>query len=254
VSGLRAKTRKLFNTAKRTGQWDTYKETLACYKKEIRKAKRSSWRRYYQGISDVPGSVRLIKVMAKQTTNRVTTIKLPDGQYTQAGKGTLKELFRIHFPGSKLIEDSDDGQGRQNLGICGRVMNMGHWNLAKCVIDQSKIRWALGAFKPSKSAGTDGILPTLLQQGVEHLVPHLCRILRARTTYGYIPTAWRQVKVTFILKPGKLDCTEAKACRPISLSYSLLKMMEKLVDRHIREGALKKSTPKPGCLPNRKIY
>jgi hypothetical protein len=37
--GLRAKTRELFNIAKRTGQWDTYKETLTCYNKERRKAK-----------------------------------------------------------------------------------------------------------------------------------------------------------------------------------------------------------------------
>jgi hypothetical protein len=39
LSGLRVKTRKLFNIAKRTGQWDTYKETLTCCNKEIRKAK-----------------------------------------------------------------------------------------------------------------------------------------------------------------------------------------------------------------------
>jgi hypothetical protein len=58
--------------------------------------------------------------------------------------------------------------------------------------------------------------------------------------YGFIPMAWRQVKVTFIPKPGKLDYTEAKAYRPISLSSFLLKTMEKLVDRHIMDGALKK--------------
>jgi hypothetical protein len=46
-----------------------------------------------------------MKIMAKQ----MTTIKLPDGQYTQTGKGTLKELFRVHFPNAKLTEDSDDG-------------------------------------------------------------------------------------------------------------------------------------------------
>jgi hypothetical protein len=54
LSGLRAKTRRLFNIAKRTGQWDTYKETLTCYNKEIRKPKRFSWRRYCRG--DVPDS------------------------------------------------------------------------------------------------------------------------------------------------------------------------------------------------------
>jgi hypothetical protein len=39
LSGLRAKTRKPFYIAKRTGQWDTYKKTLTCYTKEIRKVK-----------------------------------------------------------------------------------------------------------------------------------------------------------------------------------------------------------------------
>jgi hypothetical protein len=66
--------------------------------------------------------------------------------------------------------------------------------------------------------------------------------------YRFIPTAWRQVKVTFIPKPGKLDYTEAKAYRPIDLSSFLLKTMEKLVDGHIRVGALKESSaPKPTC-------
>jgi hypothetical protein len=57
--------------------------------------------------------------------------------------------------------------------------------------------------------------------------------------YGFVHTAWRQVKVTIIPKPGKLDFAEAKAHRPISLSSFLLKMMEKLVDRYIMDGALR---------------
>jgi hypothetical protein len=58
-------------------------------------------------------------------------------------------------------------------------------------------------------------------------------------SYGFIPMAWRQVKGTFIPKPGKLVYTEAKAYRPISLSSLLLKTMEKLVDRHIRDDVLR---------------
>jgi hypothetical protein len=84
LSRLRAKTRRLFKIVKRTGQWDTYKETPTCYNKEIRKVKGSSWRRYSQ-ISDVPGNARLTYIMAKQATNKVSTIKLPDCQYTQTG-------------------------------------------------------------------------------------------------------------------------------------------------------------------------
>jgi hypothetical protein len=98
---------------------------------------------------------------------------------------------------------------------------------------------ALGIFKSFKSTGTDGIVEVLLQQEAEHVLPHLCRIFRVCMAYGFIPTDWRQVKVTFIPKPGKLDYTEAKAYFPISLSSFLLKTIEKLVDRHIRDGALK---------------
>jgi hypothetical protein len=64
------------------------------------------------------GQCQIMKNMAKLTTNRVSTIKIPDGQYTQIGNRTLTELFRIHFPGSKLIPDSDNGQSQQNLAIC----------------------------------------------------------------------------------------------------------------------------------------
>jgi hypothetical protein len=152
-----------------------------------------------------------------------------NGQYTQTGNETLKELFRIYFPDSRLSDMIMDRvsrtwayadttkQGRQEPGQ---------------TCDQSKIRWLLGTFKPFKSAGRDGTVPA-------RLVPHLCHIFRACMAYGFILTAWRQVKVTFILKPGKLDYTKAKAYRPISLSSFLLKTMEKLVDRHIWAGALK---------------
>jgi hypothetical protein len=39
-----------------------------------------------------------MRIMAKQPINRVGTVKLPDGQQTETGRGTLKELFRVHFP------------------------------------------------------------------------------------------------------------------------------------------------------------
>jgi hypothetical protein len=50
---------------------------MAYYNKEIWKVKHSSWRRYYQ-ITEVPGSARLMKIMAKQEINRTSTIKLSD--------------------------------------------------------------------------------------------------------------------------------------------------------------------------------
>jgi hypothetical protein len=45
--------------------------------------------------------------------------------------------------------------------------------------------------------------------------------------------------VTFVTTHGKLDYTEVKAYRPISLSSFVLQTMENLVDRHIRAVALR---------------
>jgi hypothetical protein len=57
-----------------------------------------------------------MKIMAKQATNKVSSIKLPDGQHTQTGKERLKELFRVHFPVSNLIDDSGDKTGPEEPG------------------------------------------------------------------------------------------------------------------------------------------
>jgi hypothetical protein len=67
---------------------------------------------------------------------------------------------------------------------------------------------------------------------------HLCCIFRACLARGFIPKAWRQLTVTFIPKPGKANSTEAKAYCLLRLSSFVLKTMEKLVDRHIKDEIL----------------
>ena len=62
-------------------------------------------------------------------------------------------------------------------------------------------------------------------------------LLRARLALGYIPMSWRHTRVVFIPKPGK-PLTQVKSLWPISLTSFILKTLEKLLDRHIREGVL----------------
>jgi hypothetical protein len=46
-------------------------------------------------------------------------------------------------------------------------------------------------FKPFKSAGADGIVAALLQQGVKHSMAYQCHIFRAYLARRYTPKAWR---------------------------------------------------------------
>jgi hypothetical protein len=84
-------------------------------------------KRYGKEITDASGSARLIGIIAKQVTNRVSTIKLPDGQCTQIGREILKELFRDHFPQSKLTGDSNNGQGSRTWIYADGTGETGIW-------------------------------------------------------------------------------------------------------------------------------
>jgi hypothetical protein len=57
--------------------------------------------------------------------------------------------------------------------------------------------------------------------------------------FGYIPLAWRVVRVIFIPKPGSDSYELTKSFTPISLTSFFLKTMERLMDSYIRAGLLK---------------
>ncbi|XP_063981075.1 uncharacterized protein LOC135164548 [Diachasmimorpha longicaudata] len=91
----------------------------------------------------------------------------------------------------------------------------------------------------NKSPGPDGIHPALFQKGGPLLLHTLIPAFRACLALGYVPGRWREVRVVFIPKLGKCSYDNATAYRPISLSSFLLKTLERLVDRHIKAGALR---------------
>lgn len=61
---LRSKVRKLFNKAKRDGDWQTYTMELTRYNMEIRRAKRNSFRVFCENIASTPAAARLHKALA----------------------------------------------------------------------------------------------------------------------------------------------------------------------------------------------
>ncbi|XP_054015995.1 uncharacterized protein LOC128896663 [Hylaeus anthracinus] len=60
---------------------------------------------------------------------------------------------------------------------------------------------------------------------------YMTKIIRASLALGIIPNSWQGTKVVFLPKPGKHDYTAV--FRPICLMSTTLKLIERLVDRHI---------------------
>jgi hypothetical protein len=110
--------------------------------------------------------------------------------------------------------------------------------LATRVVTYRRVEWAIDTFAPYKSPGVSGKFPALLQQAQGVVIPYLVRIFRACLSTGYVPAIWQQVKVVFIPKPSKNTYGGPRDYRPISLTPFLLKTMERLVDRYLRDEAL----------------
>jgi hypothetical protein len=107
------------------------------------------------------------------------------------------------------------------------------WREAARVDTYRRVVSAIEFFVPYKSPVVNGIFPALLLEWREVL--YLVRIFRACLATGYVAIAWRQVKVVFIPKPVKATYGGPKDYRPIKLTSFVLKTMERLVDRFIRD-------------------
>jgi hypothetical protein len=123
------------------------------------------------------------------------------------------------------------------LELSNQIGSRADRELSRRVVNYEKFKWAVFSFQSYTSTSMDGIMLIMLQQGFEQLAGKLLMLLTASLALGYIPMSWRHTRVIFIPKPVK-PTIQAKSLRPISLMSFILKLLEKLLDRHIRGGVL----------------
>lgn len=77
LSYLHKNCRKHFNRAKNSGDWEAYHCALTVYIKAIYKAKWHSWQLFCEGISDIPATTKVVKIMSKDKSCNLKVIRLP---------------------------------------------------------------------------------------------------------------------------------------------------------------------------------
>ncbi|XP_011313427.1 uncharacterized protein [Fopius arisanus] len=200
----------------------------------IRPWQESAWRTFCEELEALPQVARLRRVFSAGHAQGLGGIILPGGVAITQPDEILEHLIQVHFPDSVM----------QGEGMCSGVewARLGEgrpiWGLASKIVTLDRLRWAVDSFEMYKSPGPDGIYTAFLRKGGPLLLHRLLPALRACLALGHVPGRWREVRVVFIPKPGKCTYDNAKAYRPISLSSFLLKTLERLVDRHIKEGVL----------------
>jgi ribonuclease HI len=224
LSKLKANSRRLLEKAERDkGQdsWAKYRECHKEYCREVRRAKRQSWKAFTEQLEGLAPLARSVKMLKKDPSLQLSSIRKPDGELTSSPRETLEHMIQHHVPGATdPVEPATVALPPQGIP---------EEELEK-IVSEERMGEALKAFHPYKSAGTDEISPIALQKIWETPLKEVYKgIFKASLRLGHIPTRWKEGKGVFLPKPGKGAYDTAKAFRMITLTSFPLKWLERLV-------------------------
>ncbi|XP_037809859.1 uncharacterized protein LOC119602420 [Lucilia sericata] len=135
---------KLFNKAKRDQNplsWDDYRQSFNTFKRETRRAKKESWKRFCEELESTTEASRLRKVLSKDPGTPGFLMK-PDGNFTESSTETLELLMETHFPGCR--DDENEGSTLEHLAASRIHIS----ELVSSIVSMEKISWAVSSFKP----------------------------------------------------------------------------------------------------------
>jgi uncharacterized protein YaaR (DUF327 family) len=101
LKALRKKVRKAYDKMKRcrnVQNINKYQNLNKRFKKEGKKARNASWRKYKEEIKDEQEMQKLVKVVEKKQANQVGVMKKEDGTISDVGKDTIEYMLKTHFP------------------------------------------------------------------------------------------------------------------------------------------------------------
>ncbi len=236
------------NTAgvNRTFRTEEYDNLQREYKRQIRAAKRKSWRQFCSEVESTKEISTLVRILDGNKGQKNISLLRDGTRVAKSPDEALGILMNKHFPSSV--------EGKKATGVDEWVSTpspLPFWKGMEEVISYitvDKVRLALESFGKMKAAGPDEMRPIILQKLDDSMLECITALYKATMRSGYTPTLWRTMKVVFLAKPGKSDYSVPKAYRPITLSSFVLKGLERVVQWYI----LEKIIPEP--LVNQHAY
>ena len=98
--------RKAIKT-KQEEDWDSQKLALACFKKGVRRAKQDSWHSFAESINGQTPTARLVKIIRKNETVRVSNVLKHNKEFTKSPLKTLNYLLDILSPRSQQTKNHE---------------------------------------------------------------------------------------------------------------------------------------------------
>ena len=154
-------------------------------------------------------------------------MKDSNGEFCTTPEASINLRMDTHFPGS---------MGHMAKPRVARMLTEIEFPEVE-FISPYRVRKAIWSFGDLKAARPDELKPIVLKHLGEKAVTKL-EFFRASSLLGYVPMRWRESKAVFIPKPGKSDYSQVRSFRPISLSFFIMKALERVWAWRLEESAL----------------
>lgn len=234
VNKIKEKTRKIVKGSipnkEFKEKWNKAREASRAYNKENKRKKLLSQRKKISEVNDMPKAARMMRILeGKRLTVARTTVRVGE-LFTKNISETAKAFLKRHFIdaepcGDPMKLEEEHTAPDYDLETLTKIDE---------IFTDASVLDSIHSLNPYKAPGLDGIFPIMLQKIAKYIAPTLKKIFRACIKLNYMPKFWRTQNVIFIPKPGKPNYDDPKAYRPICLASFIFKVMEKILDRYIR--------------------
>ncbi|GFQ68332.1 reverse transcriptase domain-containing protein, partial [Trichonephila clavata] len=187
---------------------------------------------------------RVINVLnnrCNQQNNGPTSNAITSDGYTSTTDRQAANLLAQHYEQASRLSFSRED--RKQKKIYRQVLNQSKsYNQRDDIsndITLEELDSVIRSLDPKKSSGIDLIFGSMIKHFGVLARSILLQIFNLSWITGKLPTIWKMSVIVPILKPGK-DAASCKNFRPISLTSTLCKIMEKIIHSRIMKWLIKR--------------
>lgn len=196
-----------------------YNEFRLLFTRSSLKAKKESWRSFFESSSD-DNPYGFVYKMARNKINVKSAMATvyKDGQHTKDWSGTARAIMDALFG-----ETNDDSPDRDRI-----TSDIVPWN-------EGDVLKVIGMMRNGKSPGCDQIEVEMVKKAAAAgLQPVVVKLYNGCARFGVFPKIWKTGIIRIILKSPSKDPSTVRSYRPVCLLTIYSKVLERLISKAIR--------------------
>jgi ribonuclease HI/retron-type reverse transcriptase len=217
--------------------WRIAKAAVAAFMEAFREAKQEWLDNISEEVKLASGDMwkKVNKMIKGSTSTVVQPIRLTNGDYTFDDAEISDRLRDVHITRTHVNTDDFDNDWYCKINsdteeIITKEVALGNKeDLYNSDITIEEVNGAINKMKKHSAPGPDQILPIMISEAGDVTKEALQQLFQKCWSSYSVPSIWKEENRIYIPKPGKDDYHIEKASRPLSLTSSVGKLMERII-------------------------